>query len=77
LVIILDISAFFHGTLHDPRTWIHGGFISGQPLSAISRNQTRPGSLPAILGERPDPLNFRVFRENEYNFSRRQFFVSV
>jgi hypothetical protein len=33
--------------------------------------------FPAILGERPDPLNFRVFRENEYNFSRRQFFVSV
>ncbi|MGD9006603.1 MAG: hypothetical protein PVG41_01720 [Desulfobacteraceae bacterium] len=28
--MILDISAVFHGTLHDPDTWIRDGFIIGQ-----------------------------------------------
>ena len=30
--MILDISALFHGTLHEPGTWIHGGSIDEHDL---------------------------------------------
>jgi hypothetical protein len=57
----IDISAVFHGTLHDPSTWIHDGFIIGQLHFAISRNQIEAWSLPGLwTGKREnDKQRFR------------------